>query len=291
MRRIRVAALTTALTGLAAVAAAQAPAPPRVSPLATASQVVGLSKVEVTYSRPGVKGRTIWGELVPYDEVWRTGANEATRIILSHDATVEGKPLPAGTYALFTIPGRDRWTVIFNNDEEQWGAFRHNPEHDVLKVTVTPEPAAATELFTIDFPRATDREATLRLAWDRLAVPVRIGFDTVTLAAEKAREAAKDPAQARSLYGWANYFYQQDQHLDEAVGWAAKAAEANPIYWTHALRARLLAKTGQRGEASGAAGQAVELGQKALAESPNPNLERDLKTLQEEMKGWESYGK
>src|SRR6185436_13694063 len=109
---------------------------PRPSPNATLTQSVGLTDITIKYSRPGVKGRTIWGGLVPYDAVWRTGANEATTITFSDDVTVGGTKVPKGTYALFTVPGRDTWDVVLNKQGEQWGAFSYDKTQDIARVTV-----------------------------------------------------------------------------------------------------------------------------------------------------------
>ena len=126
-------------------------------------------EVTVDYGRPNVKGREIWGGLVPYGKVWRTGADEATTITLSGDVTVEGKALPAGKYAVFTIPNEDKWTVIFNKTAKQWGAFKYDSGQDALRVTVAPKTADFVESmdFQIDGPSVV-------LRWDKLAVPVTI---------------------------------------------------------------------------------------------------------------------
>ncbi|MGB5880334.1 MAG: DUF2911 domain-containing protein [Thermoanaerobaculia bacterium] len=126
-------------------------------------------EVTVEYGRPNVKGREIWGGLVPYGKVWRTGADEATTITLSGDVTVEGKALPAGKYAVFTIPNEDKWTVIFNKTAKQWGAFKYDSGQDALRVTVAPKKADFVESldFEIDGPAVV-------LRWDKLAVPVTI---------------------------------------------------------------------------------------------------------------------
>ena len=125
--------------------------------------------VTVDFGRPNVKGREIWGALVPYGKVWRTGADEATTITLSGDVTVEGKALPAGKYAVFSIPDKDNWTVIFNKTAKQWGAFKYDEGQDALRVTVAPKKADFVESmnFELDGP-------SLVLRWDKLAVPVTI---------------------------------------------------------------------------------------------------------------------
>ncbi|MGB3548374.1 MAG: DUF2911 domain-containing protein [Saprospiraceae bacterium] len=128
------------------------------------------SKIIVNYGSPGVKGRTIWGELVPFDRVWRTGANEATVVTFEKDVLVDGKPLKAGSYALFTVPGQENWTVIFNKTTEQWGAYDYSDKDDVLTVTVAPRPAdkeAEHLYFGLE-----DNELTLH--WSDLIVPVKL---------------------------------------------------------------------------------------------------------------------
>lgn len=135
----------------------------------TAGEIDGIDIV-VEYGRPKVKGREIWGGLVPYDEIWRTGADEATTIELSTDALVEGEELSAGRYALFTIPGQEEWTVIFNREPDQWGAFGYDASQDELRVTVTPRQGEHVEEmdFVVD-------GSELVLRWEELRVPIEIG--------------------------------------------------------------------------------------------------------------------
>src|ERR1051325_12122347 len=125
---------------------------PRLSPVASVMQMIGLTKVEINYSSPAVKGRTIWGGLEPYDKVWRTGANEATTIAFGTDVTIGGQKVKAGKYALFTIPGKEEWTVIINSNPNQWGAYGYKQELDVIRVKVKPEHAEFKErmAFYID---------------------------------------------------------------------------------------------------------------------------------------------
>jgi hypothetical protein len=146
----------------------------RASPNAVVGQTVGTTDVLITYGRPSVRGRVIFGDLVPYGEVWRTGANEATTFTVSKDVTVEGEALPAGTYALFTIPTEEGWTVIFNRAAEQWGAFDHDPAQDALRIEVAPEEGAATEMMTFAFEDITDTSADVVLSWAGLLVPFQI---------------------------------------------------------------------------------------------------------------------
>ena len=135
----------------------------RISPKAAVIQTVGFTEVRIDYSRPGVKKREIWGKLVPYDAVWRAGANEATKITFSTDVTVEGKKLKKGSYSLFAIPGRNDWTIIFNKVADQWGAFEYNESEDALRVKVKTEKAIWQEWLSYTINKASDTFAVIRL--------------------------------------------------------------------------------------------------------------------------------
>jgi len=145
----------------------------RVSPNAAVSQTIGTTEVRITYGRPQVKGREIFGGLVSYDEVWRTGANEATTFSVSSDVTIEGEPLSAGTYSLYTIPGPEAWTIIFNNVADQWGT-NYDDSEDALRVEVTPESASAREMMTFLFEEVTAEQGTCVLHWAETRVPFEI---------------------------------------------------------------------------------------------------------------------
>lgn len=143
----------------------------RVSPPAQASAEVGDAEIVIDYSQPSVKGREIYGELVPYNEVWRTGANEATTFEVSKDVLIEGQPLPAGKYALFTIPGEEEWTIIFNKTAEQWGAFDYDPQQDVLRVKVEPSPAPEqAEVLTFE----VEDNGEVSMVWDDTQVSFEV---------------------------------------------------------------------------------------------------------------------
>lgn len=146
---------------------------PRVSPNATLTQTIGTSQILVTYGRPYVNDREIFGGLVPYGEVWRTGANEATYVQFPVDVVVEGEPLSAGEYSLYTIPGEDEWTVIFSNNANQWG-LDYDSSADELRVTTTPEQASHREMVTFTFQNVTEDSADLVLRWAGVRVPISI---------------------------------------------------------------------------------------------------------------------
>lgn len=146
----------------------------RVSPNASVSQAIGTTEVTITYGRPAVNNRMIFGDLVPFDQIWRTGANEATTITFSEDVTVEGEKLEAGTYGLFTVPGEDTWTIVFNDNPTQWGAFDYNSDEDVLRVDVKPEKASPMEQMMFYFEDVTEDSGTIVLHWDDVKVPFTV---------------------------------------------------------------------------------------------------------------------
>lgn len=146
----------------------------RVSPKASVMQTIGFTDVTVSYSRPGVKGREVWGKLVPYGKVWRAGADEATKITFSTEVMIEGKKLAAGTYSFFAIPGEKEWTLIFNKVADQWGAFEYNEAEDVLRVKVKPVANGFQEWLSYAFLKKSDNSAVLELEWDKLKIPFEI---------------------------------------------------------------------------------------------------------------------
>ena len=156
----------------------------RISPKAEISQTIGFTEVNISYSRPGVKGRKIWGGLVPYDKVWRNGANEATKITFSTDVKVNGKKLKKGAYAFFAIPTEKEWTLIFNNVAEQWGAFTYNEAKDELRVKAIPEKGIFTEWLFYSFDKMNVQKAgksnsvVIGLNWENIKVPFTVEVET-----------------------------------------------------------------------------------------------------------------
>jgi hypothetical protein len=234
---------------------------PRVSQKQSVTQTIGLTDVTITYSRPGVKGRQIWGGLVPYDKVWRTGANEATTIAFSDDVTVNGQPLPKGSYSLHTIPGKDEWTIVFNNTSNQWGSFGYDSAKDALRIKVTPEKASYTEWLTFDVPELSSDNAKIVIRWENLAVPFTVGTGTIKKAMESARAAvaAAKPEDWQTPYRAANFAFENGDPAT-ATGWldqSMKAKETMAGLW---LRARMQAKAGDRASA-------IKTGESALSKA------------------------
>src|SRR6201989_3056315 len=173
MKRIRILLAAMAVPALGASVRADLNLPD-VSQAAVIKQRIGLTDVKVTYHRPTVNGRKIWGGLVPLGEVWRAGANENTVVELSSDITVEGQPLPKGTYGLHMIPTADTWTVIFSKMNTAWGSFTYDQKEDALRVTVKPRPTEMEEALEYEFEDLKADSATLTLKWEKLAVPVKL---------------------------------------------------------------------------------------------------------------------
>ncbi len=248
MHLLQVARLTACLAALtlAQPASAQQFTSPRPSPGAKVSQTVGTTDLTVSYSRPAVKDRAIWGALVPYGAPWRTGANEATQFVCSDDIMVEGQKLPAGTYAFVTIPTADRWTVAFSTQKEMWGAFAYEQKNDALRITVKPVAAEHVERMQFSFDEPTADAVTLNLRWAKLSVPVKITVDTngKTLASARAAIAAAKPDDWRTPFRAAAWAFDAGVAPDDVTVWARSAAKVKDNFQTSGLLARLAARSG-----------------------------------------------
>jgi hypothetical protein len=271
------AALVLAAAPLAAQF--EAPAP---SPKAGVTQRVGVTDFSVSYSRPGVKGRVIWGGLVPYDKPWRTGANRATTLTFSDEIEIEGKKLAAGTYSIVTIPGKESWTVAFNRDLDLWFKTEYDERKDALRVAVTPVAfPESVETFTIVFRNVTSDGAELSFVWEKLRVPVRIKVDTKTLVLAKGR-AAVAGAKAddwETPLGVGRYFFNEKLgEPGEAMRMVQKSVAAKKGYSNTGLMARILAAEGKTAEAIKAGEEAIAL---AKASPDKPNVESLEKAVAE----------
>ncbi|NBB72769.1 MAG: DUF2911 domain-containing protein, partial [Bacteroidetes bacterium] len=232
---------------------------PRVSPNAAVSQTIGVTDVRITYGRPSVRGRTIFGGLVPYDEVWRTGANEPTTITFGHNVQVQGQPLMAGTYAVLTIPRPDQWTVIFSRNENQ-SAFNYDGSTDALRVEVTPEEAAQShEMMTFVFESVTNTEGHAVLYWADARVPIPITVNTPSVLRAAGNDAARTSANWQGPFQYATYALQNEVMMDEALTWINQSIAMTETYANLAVKARLLGAMGDYNDA-------VTFGERAIAE-------------------------
>lgn len=257
------------LVVLAAILASAGPASaqldlPRVSPRATVSQTVGLTDISIAYCRPGVKGRTIWGGLVPYDQVWRTGANEATTITFSDAVTIDGKVVPAGTYGLFTIPGKESWTFILNKGAKLWGAYEYKQEEDILRFAVKPRSTAAhQEWMQFRFENLTPESADVVLAWEKIEVafPVKIEVIQKVLANARKAVAESTPDDWRTPYRAAAFCLDNGVNLEEAGAWLDRSIAAKATFYNTLGKARWTFAKGDKAGAIALATKAIEIGQ------------------------------
>jgi Protein of unknown function (DUF2911) len=269
----RLCSFVAVLSGLAYAFGVEAQTPkidfPAASPACTLKQRVGLTDIEVVYSRPGVKGRVIFGGIVPYGMVWRTGANQATRISFSTPVKLEDHEIPAGTYALFTIPGEDKWTIIINKDANQWGAFRYNEKDDLLRFDVTPVTLkdTAIDAFTIEFNRIRDESAVLNLVWDKTVVPIHLEVDVASKLVPQIEAAMAAPGKKSDglYFQAATFYYNHDLDQKKALDWVNAGLADNPRigYEMLHLKAEILARQGDKAGAIAAAKQSTELAIKA----------------------------
>lgn len=285
----RAAEAAVMLSALGAVPAGAALRTPRPSPDATLKQTVGITDLTLTYSRPGVKGREVWGKLVPYGKPWRTGANEATTITTSTDVTVNGLPLPKGKYSFFTIPTVGAWTLVFSRQQEQWGAFDYDSTQDALRVTLAPEPADFQEWMGFEFDSLTAQSARVSLRWEKLRVPFKVVANTPELVLVLAREgiaAAKADDWATPYQGARYAFENNVGNAGEASAWLEKSLKLKENYQTLFLKARMLAKGGNKTDA-------ITMGEKAVKLEKDRKLEKgderaDTAPLEKMIVEWKS---
>ncbi len=234
---------------------------PAESPAATISQKVGFDEISITYARPRVRERHIWGELVPYDSVWRTGADYPTQVTFPSDVEIEGQPLRAGKYAFYTIPGPDSWTIIFSRNTKLWGAFGYKTIDDALRVTVVPRTSREwTESFTLEFADVTYNTTTLQLRWANLIVPIaiRIPIHHTLMRKIERRIAAKEKLTWGFYWRAANYLLQEERELDTAQLWIEESLSIERNWMNVWTFAELLAARRKFADA-------VRVGEDALA--------------------------
>jgi hypothetical protein len=235
-----------------------APSPPQLI-----KQDFGLSAIEVSYSRPAVKGRKIFGDLVPYDKVWRTGANQATTIQFGDDVTIEGTKVPAGKYGLLTIPGAAQWTIILSKQLDVTSASAYKQDQDLIRIQEKPiDLPFSIENFSILFNNITSNTCDLQLIWDKtiVVIPVKTDIDTKIMA-QIDNTINKDN---RPYYSAAFYYLENGKDLNKAMEWFDKAIEQDPKgFFIFYQKARCQAKLGKKKEAISTARQSIELAKEA----------------------------
>jgi tetratricopeptide (TPR) repeat protein len=248
---------------LQGVAQAQPPMPvPRTSPKGALSQTIGITEVTVAFHRPGAKNRIIWGQLVPYNEVWRVGANENTTIAFSDPVRIEGKELPAGKYGLHMIPTPTTWTIILSKNSTSWGSSFYTEAEDALRVTVQPQPAEHREWLGFEFEELTAGSAVLALRWEKIRVPLRINVDTKNIVVANARNSY---LRGQAGFRWegysqaATYCLQNNVNLDEALTWADKSISMNENVTNLSTKAGLLEKLGRNDDAQAVRDRSIKI--------------------------------
>jgi len=237
---------------------------PAASPGCTLKQRVGLTDIEITYSRPEVKDRDIFGGMIPYGKVWRTGANSATKVVFSTAVKLNGNEIPAGTYALMTVPGKDEWTIIINKGSEQWGTYKYDEKSDVVrfkaKVNTLSKPL---ETFTIEFNDIRDESSNLSLAWDKVSVPIKLEVDYAEKLSLQIEEAMASAEAKKPYFQAAMFYYNHGKDLKKASTWVDAAIAEREAHYIVYLKAQILEKQGDKKGAIAAANRSIELATKA----------------------------
>ena len=246
---------------------AQAPplALPQASQAATASQRIGLTDVTVKYNRPAVKQRTVWGDLVPYDQVWRAGANENTVLSFSTPVTIGGQLLPAGAYGLHVIPTKTDWTIILNKESTAWGSFFYDDTKDAVRFTTRPQPADFQEHLAYTFESPGPASVTLTLHWEKIALPIPIAVDTPAVVSDNLQQ------QLHNLPGFfwqsfaqaASWSARNNANLDRAAAWADRAVTMNRNYQTLRAKALVLERKGDATTAAALRADAMKIATEA----------------------------
>ena len=215
---------------------------PQASPVCTISQAVGTSDISITYSRPGAKNRVIFGNIVPYDKMWRTGANKATKISFSEEVTFDGQKVPAGEYSLFTIPSTNEWEIILNNELNLWGTGEYDEADDVLRVKI---PSSSNEnhveSLTIDLNTFSSSGADLVLSWEKTKVIIPINTNAIEKIQKEYTTLLEEGPSANTYYKGARFFLENNLDLELALKWINSAIEKRPeAFWMSYQKARIL---------------------------------------------------
>ena len=249
---------------------------PAASPGQRIEQDFGLGTISVKYFRPNTKGRKIFGEIEPYGTVWRTGANNATVITLTDTIAIEGHTLAPGSYSLFSIPGADEWTIIFNKTIQQWGAYAYDEKQDLLRFKVKPlKLAARVETLTIQFAEVHQEDGVLQILWENTAINLHLKTDVNQRVMANIQEAMK--GDKKPYYMSAIWYYNHGGDLKQALAWMQEADKAQPAafnvkYWL----ARLQLKTGDKKSAIASANEGLKL---ALADNSQEYVRMNKEVL------------
>src|SRR5213595_1581394 len=232
---------------------------PRPSQHAVLTQRIGITDITINYHRPVVNKRKIWGGIVPYGQVWRAGANENTTIQFTDPVTVEGKPLPKGTYGLHMFPGEKEWTVVFSKNSTSWGSFTYDEKEDALRVTVKPQPADLHEALAYDFDDVKPDSATVTLRWEKLAVPFKVGVNTNEIVQASLHNQLRGLAQY-TWFGWddaATYLVTNKLNMEDALKYEDQSIQNEERFDNLITKSQVLDALGRKNEAAATRNQAI----------------------------------
>src|SRR5215213_3327622 len=297
LQRISVSLLSVLCLAVSAFAQVDTPRP---SSKASVTQRIGVTDVTITYSRPGVKGRKIWGDplpeqaatkgeatlddqnerpkgaaIVPYGHVWRTGANEATMFVVTDDVLINGQKLPAGSYSLHTIPSKDEWTIVFNGTSNQWGSFNYDPAKDTLRVKAKPQTVAENqEWLAFTFDPVGEDSAQVNIRWEKISVPFTVkvpDVTAVTLAKLKSSVENAKPEDWRTPLQAGSYLINNQNPADDAQGmaWLDQSIKVKETFQNLSAKVNALYKAGKKEEAFALAEQAIQRGKTDKIDTTN----------------------
>lgn len=266
--------------GALVMAEAQQLRTPQPSTTQTVKQELGLGTVELSYSRPNMKGRKIFGDLVPFDKVWRTGANNATTLTFTDEVIIGGTKVPAGKYGLLSIPSANEWTIIISKQTDVTSPAAYKQDMDVVRVKAKPMQLPwSFETFGISFENIKDNGCELMMAWDKTLVSLPITTDVDGKVMKQIETIMK--ADARPYFAAASYYANNGKDLNQAIVWFDKAIEQNPkAFWVYYQKASALAKLGKKAEAIAVSNKSIELAKEAKNDdyvALNEKLQKDLK--------------
>ena len=238
---------------------------PRVSPASEVEQMVGLTKIEIEYSRPSMRGREVFGNLVPFGKVWRTGADNSTKISFDTDVIISGKTIQSGTYSIFSIPNKESWEIIFYSDVELWGVPRDWSENKIVFSSMFDvkklKKSNTVETFTISFNDLTNNDVNMSISWENTSVDIKIEVPTRSMVESDINKVLSDNPKSSDYYAAAVFYRQENINLDKALEWMNKAIEMNesPRFWQYRQQSLIMAANDKFADAVDAAKKSLNL--------------------------------
>ena len=238
---------------------------PRVSPASEVKQMVGLTEIEIEYSRPSMRGREVFGNLVPFGKVWRTGADNSTKISFDTDVIISGKTIQSGTYSIFSIPNKESWEIILYSDVELWGVPRDWSENKIVFSSMFDvkklKKSNTVETFTISFNDLTNNDVNISISWENTSVDIKIEVPTRSMVESDINKVLSDNPKSSDYYAAAVFYRQENINLDKALEWMNKAIEMNesPRFWQYRQQSLIMAANDKFAEAVDAAKKSLNL--------------------------------